>query len=290
MTPKPKKLLEQACTELVECVSDAIRLKQYSYKTEQSYLNWIKQYILFHDKKHPKDMGATEVEAFLTYLAVERKVAASTQNQALSAILFLYREVLEMPIETGFQFIGAKRPKVLPVVLTKKETQQVLEHLSDSIKLVAQLLYGSGLRVNEAVRLRVKDIDFEQRHVVVRDEKGAQDRITMLPATIVEPLQKHLIKVEDLHEQDLRIGYGRVYLPNALARKYPNAEREWIWQYLFPCLDPDQHPPLRFKTRKARSVIHLLGFPRFSMSTHIFPLREFSNFQRPWASCLSKMN
>ncbi len=226
MNPKPKKLLER--------VRETIRRKHYSQKTEQAYLNWIKQYILFHDKKHPQDMAATEVEAFLTYLAVERKVAASTQNQALSAILFLYREVLDKTVETGFQYIGAKRPKRLPVVLTKSEVQQILVRLSGDTKMIVQLLYGSGLRLNEAVRLRVKDIDFEQGQIIVRDGKGAQDRISMLPERVLEPLKTHLVNVEDIYQQDLRNGFGRVELPYALSRKYPNADREWIWQFVFP--------------------------------------------------------
>jgi len=226
MKPKPKKLLDR--------VRDTLSLKQYSNKTEQAYLNWIKQYIYFHNKKHPQDMGTPEIEAFLTYLAVVREVAASTQNQALSALLFLYREVLQIPIETRFQFVGARRPKRLPVVLTKSEVQQIFVRLSGVIKLIVQILYGSGLRVNEAVRLRVKDVDFEQRQIIVRDGKGAQDRVSMLPDSILEPLKNHLVNVEDIYLQDLRNGYGRVYLPYALSRKYPNAEREWIWQYIFP--------------------------------------------------------
>lgn len=226
MEPKPKKLLEQ--------VSDSIRRKQYSRKTEQAYINWIRRYILFHNKTHPKDMGVVEVEKYLTHLAAERQVAASTQNQALSAILFLYKEVLKTPMTTSFQFIGAKKPKRLPVVLTKGEVQQVLSRLAGEYHIIAQLLYGSGLRVAEVVRLRVQSIDFEQRQILVRDGKGAQDRITMLPEIVVARLKQHLATVEDLHQDDLRNGYGRVFLPNALARKYPNAEREWIWQYVFP--------------------------------------------------------
>ena len=226
MEPKPKKLLEQ--------VSDSIRRKQYSRKTEQAYINWIRRYILFHNKTHPKDMGVVEVEKYLTHLAAERQVAASTQNQALSAILFLYKEVLKTPLTTSFQFIGAKKPKRLPVVLTKGEVQQVLSRLAGEYHIIAQLLYGSGLRVAEVVRLRVQSIDFEQRQILVRDGKGAQDRITMLPEIVVARLKQHLATVEDLHQDDLRNGYGRVFLPNALARKYPNAEREWIWQYVFP--------------------------------------------------------
>ncbi len=226
MEPKPKKLLEQ--------VSDSIQRKQYSRKTEQAYINWIRRYILFHNKTHPKDMGVVEVEKYLTHLAAERQVAASTQNQALSAILFLYKEVLKTPLTTSFQFIGAKKPKRLPVVLTKGEVQQVLSRLAGEYHIIAQLLYGSGLRVAEVVRLRVQSIDFEQRQILVRDGKGAQDRITMLPEIVVARLKQHLATVEDLHQDDLRNGYGRVFLPNALARKYPNAEREWIWQYVFP--------------------------------------------------------
>jgi len=226
MEPKPKKLLEQ--------VSDSIRRKQYSRKTEQAYVNWIRRYILFHNKTHPKDMGVAEVEKYLTHLAAERQVAASTQNQALSAILFLYKEVLKTPLTTSFQFIGAKKPKRLPVVLTKGEVQRVLSRLAGEYHIIAQLLYGSGLRVAEVVRLRVQSIDFEQRQILVRDGKGAQDRITMLPEIVVARLKQHLATVEDLHQDDLRNGYGRVFLPNALARKYPNAGREWIWQYVFP--------------------------------------------------------
>jgi len=226
MEPKPKKLLDQ--------VSDCIRRKQYSHSTERAYVNWIRQYILFHDNRHPKDMGTVEVEKFLTFLAVERNIAASTQNQALSAILFLYKEVLKRPLETSFQFIGAKKPKRLPIVLSKSEVQQVLRLLSGAEYLVGQLLYGSGLRITEAVRLRVQSIDFEQCQILVHDGKGAQDRITMLPKVLMQPLKEQLLRVKDLHQVDLRKGFGHVFLPNALARKYPNAAQEWIWQYIFP--------------------------------------------------------
>ncbi len=179
---KPKKLLEQ--------VSDRIHIKQYSTKTEQAYLNWIKQYILFHDKKHPADLSAQDLENFLTYLATERNVAASTQNQALSAILFLYREVLDIPLETDFQFVGAKKPKRLPIVLSRDEVQSVLDRMTGTTKIIGQLLYGSGLRISEAIRLRVQNIDFAQGHILVRDGKGAQDRLTMLPTAVVEPLEE----------------------------------------------------------------------------------------------------
>jgi integron integrase len=226
MNPKTKNLLER--------VRETIRLKHYSNKTEQAYMNWIKQYILFHDKKHPQDMGSYDVEAFLTYLAVGREVAASTQNQAFSALLFLYREVLQIPLNTSFQYVGAKRPKSLPVVLTKSEIQQIFVRLAGNIKLIVQLLYGSGLRLNEAVRLRVKDVDFEQNQILVRDKKRAQDRVSMLPESILEQLESHFVNVEDIYQQDLRNGFGRVDLPSELSRKYPNAEREWVWQYVFP--------------------------------------------------------
>jgi integron integrase len=225
MEPRPKKLLDQ--------VRDALRLKHYSIRTEGSYVNWIRRYILFHGKRHPNEMGSAEVEAFLTHLAVKGNVAASTQNQALSALLFLYRDMLHKdlgPIDA----LRAKKPKRLPTVLTKEEVRRVLGHLSGTHQLMAKLLYGSGLRLMECLRLRVKDIDFAQRAIVVRDGKGDQDRVTMLPDSLIAPLQEHLQYVKRLHEEDLTKGHGAVYLPYALERKYPNANREWIWQYAFP--------------------------------------------------------
>ena len=227
MEPTPKKLLDQACTELVERVRDAIRLKHYSIRTEQAYVNWIKRYIYFHNVRHPAEMGAPEVQAFLTHLAVEGNVAASTQNQALSALLFLYKGVLHQhlgPIDA----MRAKKPKRLPIVLTKEEVHRVLGHLSGTHLLMAKLLYGSGLRLMECLRLRVKDLDFAQRIILVRDGKGEKDRVTMLPESLVSPLQDHLRIVKRTHEEDLAKGYGAVYLPYALERKYPNAEREWM--------------------------------------------------------------
>lgn len=220
--------------ELLDQVRDRIRTKQYSYKTEQAYLNWIRRYILFHDNQHPKALTSEDLETYLSFLAVEKNVAASTQNQALSAILFLYNEVLDIPLDTDLQFIGAKRPKRLPVVLSKDEVQQVLARMTGTTKIIAQLLYGSGLRISEAIRLRVQDIDFARSQILVRDGKGAQDRITMLPEIVVPALKEHLVHVQYLHQEDLENGYGQVFMPDALARKYPNAEREWIWQYIFP--------------------------------------------------------
>ncbi len=219
--------------KLLDRVRDAIRLKHYSIRTETAYVDWIRRYILFHDKRHPKDMGAPEVEAFLTHLAVHEHVAASTQNQAYSALLFLYREVLHQDLGP-INALRAQKPKRLPIVLTKDEVQRVLSHLSGTHQLMARLLYGSGLRLMECVRLRVKDLDFAQRAIIVRDGKGEKDRITILPESLIAPLQDHLQHVRRLHQEDLAQGYGAVYLPYALERKYPNASREWIWQYVFP--------------------------------------------------------
>jgi len=191
-------------------------------------------YILFHNKRHPQEMGHAEIEAFLTYLAVERKVSASTQNQAFSALLLLYRDVLNKDLDFPIDSVRAKRPKRLPTVLTKEEVSKIIGCLSGLPQLMAKLLYGSGLRLMECVRLRVKDIDFAQHQIIVRDGKGMEDRVTMLPASLVLPLKEHLQRVKRLHEKDLARGYGSVYLPFALERKYPNANREWIWQYVFP--------------------------------------------------------
>jgi integron integrase len=219
---------------LLDQVRAKIRLKHYSIRTEKSYLDWIKRYILFNNKRHPRDMGGPEVEAFLSHLAMERNVTASTQNQALSALLFLYRDVLavELPWLDGVE--RAKKPARLPVVLTRAEVRAVLSHLDGTVELMASLLYGSGLRLMECVRLRVKDVDFAYKQIVVRDGKGGKDRVTMLSDGLIDPLQRQLDRARSLHEQDLFDGFGEVYLPNALERKYPNASREWGWQYVFP--------------------------------------------------------
>lgn len=219
MESRPRKLLDQ--------VRDAIRLKHYSYRTEQSYVGWIRRYILFHSKQHPKDMGGAEVEAFLTHLAVERHVSASTQNQAFSALLFLYRNVLHQDLG-ALDAVRAKRSNYLPTVLTKGEVRSVLENISGVHGLVIRVLYGSGLRLREGLSLRIKDIDFAQRQIVARDTKGNESRVTMLPDSLIEPLQEHLRKVKRLHQLDLDQGYGSVYLPFALERKYPHADRAWM--------------------------------------------------------------
>jgi len=211
-----------------------IRTRHYSIRTEESYLQWVRRFILFHGKRHPADMGAPELEAFLTHLAVERSVAASTQNQALSAILFLYREVLGVQLPWLDGVTRAKKPQRLPVVLTPEEVMRVLGKLEGTSALMARLLYGSGLRLMECVRLRVKDVDFERRELVVREAKGGKDRVTMLPQGLVEPLQKHLRRVAELHGEDLKQELGAVWLPHALAVKKPAASTEWGWQYVFP--------------------------------------------------------
>jgi integron integrase len=219
---------------LLDRVRAVLRRKHYSLRTEEAYVAWIKRYILFHHKRHPQELGVPEVEAFLTDLAVQQHVAASTQNQALSALLFLYTEVLQQPLAGPVHAVRAKQPQRLPTVLTREEVRRVLDALAGVHQLMAKLLYGSGLRLMECVRLRVKDVDFTQRQIVVRDGKGAKDRVTMLPDSLIAPLQEHLRRVQLTHAQDLRTGHGQVYLPNALERKYPNANREWIWQYVFP--------------------------------------------------------
>jgi len=222
---KPKKLLDQ--------VREAMRFKHYAYRTEETYVQWIRRYILFHDKRHPKDMGRPEIEAFLTDLAVNQQVAASTQNQALSAVLFLYHQILGLEI-AGINAVRANQPRNLPVVLTKTEALAVIQTIDGPHQLVAKLLYGSGLRLSEALRLRIKDLDFAQQQIIVRDGKGRKNRVTMLPASALTELQDHLVGVRRQHQQDLGRGFGSVYLPFALERKYPNANRDWIWQYVFP--------------------------------------------------------
>jgi integron integrase len=219
---------------LLDRVRDHIRRKHYSIRTEQAYVDWIKRFILFHGKTHPSALGATEVEAFLTHLAVDRNVSAATQNQAQSALLFLYRDILGTQLPWLDEVVRAKRPTKLPVVLTVGEVAGVLRRLSGTHELIGRLLYGAGLRILEALRLRVHDVEFSRREVLVRDGKGQKDRITMLPRVLIRPLRAHLREVAKIHERDLEDGFGEVWLPFALARKYPGAAREWGWQYVFP--------------------------------------------------------
>ena len=227
---------------LLEQVREQIRLRHYSIRTESVYIEWVKRFIRFHKYRHPMQMGAAEVEAFLSDLAVRRDVSASTQNQALSAILFMYKKVLliELPWLDGV--IRARRPQRLPVVLTQDEVRQVLAQLDGTLWLVASLLYGSGMRLMEVLRLRVKDVEFARFEILIRDGKGQKDRITMLPKKLASPLQLHLQRVQTLHQQDLLEGFGRANLPNALARKYPNAASEWGWQFVFPSANRSADP------------------------------------------------
>jgi integron integrase len=222
--------------KLLDQVRDIIRRKHYSIRTEQAYMDWIKRFIIYHGKRHPREMAEEEVAEFLTHLARDLNVAASTQNQALSALLFLYKEVLKHEIGWLEKVERAKKPPKLPVVLSRGEVKQIFAHLHGVPKLMAGLLYGSGLRLMECVRLRVKDVDFEVAQITVRDAKGGKDRITMLPLNLSEPLRRHLLRVIAQHEQDLEDGFGRVHLPFALARKFPKAAREWAWQYVFLAL------------------------------------------------------
>jgi len=215
-------------------VRQVIRTRQYSIRTEQSYTQWVKRFILFHDKRHPKDMGETEVAAFMTHLAVNRHVAPATQNQALNALVFLYRHVLDRPLGDILGAVRAKRPERLPVILTRTEVRQIFAHLDGPHWLPACLLYGSGLRLMECLRLRVKDLDFDHRAITVRGGKGGKDRVVTLPDPCIEPLKQQLALVRRLHNKDLQDGYGAVWLPHALARKYPRAASEFGWQYLFP--------------------------------------------------------
>ncbi len=227
---------------MLDQVREALRVKHYAIRTEQAYVDWIRRFIRYHNQRHPRDLGGAEVAAFLTYLAVDQHVAASTQNQALAALLFLYREVLRQELVYPIDTVRAKESQHLPAVLTKDEARRVIAHLTGLYQLLAKLLYGSGLRLLECLRLRVKacpersrrNLDFERRAIIVRDTKGNEDRVTMLPDSLIEPLKEHLQHVKRLHQEDLAKGLGAVYLPDALERKYPNASREWLWQYVFP--------------------------------------------------------
>lgn len=231
--------------KLLDQVRDAIRVRHYSIRTEEAYIQWIKRYIFFHNKKHPRDMGEAELSAFLTHLAVDKHVAASTQNQALSALLFLYKEVLGIQLDWLEDVVRAKRPQRLPVVLTTKEVQQIIDHIQGTNGLIARLMYGTGMRLMEAIRLRIKDIDFEYKQITIRDGKGGKDRKTVLPERLTDKLVEQINRAEQLHKTDLAEGYGRVYLPFALARKYPNANREFGWQYVFPSLKRSRDPRSR---------------------------------------------
>jgi len=218
----------------LKSVADSIRLKHYSRATEKSYVAWVKRFILYHGKRHPGNVGAKEVTDFLSYLALQRNVSPSTQNQAFNALMYLYRHVLEAPIEGLNGAVRAKKKQKIPVVLTKDEIRAVLKALEGKYWLAACLLYGSGLRLMECMRLRVMNIDFNHRAIYIHNGKGGKDRVVTLPDPVITPLKRHLEQVKSIHEKDLADGFGEVYLPYALARKYPKANKEWAWQYVFP--------------------------------------------------------
>ena len=271
MNTHSKKLLDQ--------VRDRIRLRYYSYRTEESYISWMKRYILFHNMRHPKDMGKKELEAFLTHLAVNRRVSASTQNQAFNALLFLYREVLHINFDEGINAIRAKKPIRIPVVMSRDETIKVINLMSGVPQLMTKTLYSGGLRLSECLRLRVKDIDFDMNQIIIMDSKGGNDRRTVLSEKVQPELITHLEKVCAIHKNDLNRGYGNVNLPYALSRKYPKASKEWGWQYTFPsmslCKDPDSGEVRRYhihesSIRKAiKKAVRLSKIPK-RITSHTF--------------------
>lgn len=234
MEQKPPRLLDQ--------VRNEIRVRHYSIRTEKAYVTWIKRFILFHNKRHPLEMGENEIQSFLTYLAARNNVSASTQNQALAALLFLYTQVLKLEVSWLDSFQRAKKPKRLPVVFSREEVAQILGLLNDREQLVASLLYGSGLRLIECLKLRVQDLDFSMSQIMVREGKGQKDRVTVLPQRLHDPLKKHLEQVRKLHIQDLADGFGEASLPEAIARKYPHAGRQWGWQFVFPATQRSNDP------------------------------------------------
>lgn len=221
-------------SKLLDQVRAELRVRHYSIRTEQAYVMWARKFILFHGKRHPLEMGKAEVSAFLTYLAVDKHVSASTQNQALSALLFLYKRVLQKELPWLDEVVRAKKPEHLPVVLTRGEVRQLFDNMRGVNRLIAELVYGTGMRRAECLALRVQDVDFDYREILVRGGKGGKDRRTMLPERLLTPLQAQLKNARRLHERDVAEGFGGVYMPFALAKKYPNAAREWKWQYVFP--------------------------------------------------------
>ena len=271
--PKAPQLLQQ--------LRDAINRLHYSPRTEETYVHWVKRFIYFSGKRHPAELGAAEVTAFLNYLARERDVAAATQNQALAALLFLYRNVIGQPLPWLDGLDRARRPVRVPTVLTREEVRRLLAAMSGTKWLMASLLYGAGLRLRECLKLRVKDIDFGYRQIVVRDGKGAKDRVTMLPAAVVEPLKAHLRTTKELHERDLRDGYGDVELPRAPALKYPKAQHEWGWKFVFPShklsVDPKTGVVLRhhvYENYVIRGIARAAGLARIDKHVSCHTLRH----------------
>ena len=266
---------------LLESVRDAIRSRHYSLRTEQSYIHWIRRFILFHEKRHPENMGEKEISRFLTDLAVTRKVSASTQNQALSALLFLYKHVLNQKLDWLDDVVRAKRPQRLPVVLTQAEVRAILDRISGVNGLIANLLYGTGMRKMECLRLRVIDVDFNYKQINVRSGKGNKDRITLLPDCLISSLHSQLEHAESLHKRDLDESYGEVHLPFALARKYPNAGKEWKWQYIFPAarrsVDPTTGVICRhhwYDTNVSRAIKQSVSSLRINKHVSVHTLRH----------------
>ncbi|OFW25597.1 MAG: hypothetical protein A3H97_03210 [Acidobacteria bacterium RIFCSPLOWO2_02_FULL_65_29] len=264
---------------LLDRVRDAIRVRHYSRRTEEAYVYWIRKYIVFHNKKHPSLMGATEISAFLTSLAVRQQVSASTQNQALSALLFVYRHVLGIDVGPLEQVPRARTPIRVPVVLSRDEIRSIMQYLTGTMWIIVVLLYGAGLRIQDCLELRVKDIDFDWNQIVVRRGKGQKDRLTMLPVAARERLRTHLDEVKRQHERDLANGVGRAVLPFALDRKYPKASTDWAWQFVFPasriCRDPRWGPPSRYHLHETvvqkavTEVVRQAGLTKRA-SAHIF--------------------
>ena len=227
---------------LMDLVRNALRVRHYSLRTEQSYMQWIKRYILYHNKRHPAEMGKSEISEFLSYLAVKKHVSASTQNQALSALLFLYKQVLVLEVDWIDDVIRAKRPQRLPIVLSRGDVSRLLKNMSGIHKLLAWLLYGTGMRVSEGVQLRIQDIDFSYRQLTIRSGKGHKDRVTVIPEKLIRPLQQQIDYSRSLFEHDRRENNPGVYLPESLERKYPNAGKEWPWHWLFPAKNLSKDP------------------------------------------------
>ena len=240
--PLTQKFLAMRRKKLLAQVREACRIRHLSLRTEQAYVGWIKRYVQYHSLQHPRDLGAADVRAFLSHLAQDRRVAASTQNQALCALLFLYDNVLRQPLGDLGPVVRARQPKRLPVVLSREETRAVLGELNPPYHLIGGLLYGAGLRLAECLRLRAKDVDFGYQQLLIRDGKGGKDRHALLPASVQPALKRRMEQTRLLHETDLEQGYGSVYLPNALARKYPQAACEWGWQYVFPSPQRSRDP------------------------------------------------
>ena len=271
--PKHRKLLDE--------VRDVMRLHHYSIHTERTYCDWIKRYIRYHDMTSRQDLidGEARIESFLTHLAVDKDVAPSTQNQAMNALVFLYKHVLKQSLDQEINAVRANRKITIPVVMTREEVAQIIALMEGVSQLVVKLLYGSGLRIMEAARLRVQDIDYNFKQITVRSGKGAKDRITTFPISVIPLLQNHLAKVRVIHNRDLEQGYGEVYLPNALARKYPNAAKEWNWQYVFPArnisVDPRggkvrrHHVDPSVINKAIKAAVHKAGLTK-RISAHTF--------------------